>query len=85
MQLNSNDNNHTTSDGHGKDSSGISIANNLITDANLLSFSGSYQGPLYIIIDAIDKNLQPGKLHPMKIGKLIHSKVNDVTEIKAFQ
>jgi len=36
------------------------------------------------MVDAIDKNLQPGKLHPMKIGKIIHGKINGVTEIKAL-
>jgi hypothetical protein len=82
--INSIDNNHSTSYGHGNDSSGISIVNNSITDANLFSFSDSYQSPLYEIIDVIDKNLQPGKLHPMKIGKLIHGKVTGVTEIKAL-
>jgi len=55
MQLSSNDINHTILNGQGNDSSGISIANNPTTDANLLSFSDSYQGPLYIIIDTIDK------------------------------
>jgi hypothetical protein len=83
-QLNSSDNDHTISYDYGNDSSGISIVNNSITDANLLSFSDSYQSPLYVIIDAIDKNLQLGKLHPMKIGKLIHGKVIGVTEIKAL-
>ncbi|KAL4104694.1 hypothetical protein QTP88_019976 [Uroleucon formosanum] len=84
MQLNTNDNKQTTSDGHGNDSSGNAIVNNPIIDDNLLSFSDSYLGPLYIIIDAIDKNLHPGKLHPMKIGKLIHGKVAGVTEIKSL-
>jgi len=84
MQLNTNDNNQTTSDGHGNYSSDNVIVNNPIIDANLLSFSDSYLGPLYIIIDAIDKNLHPGKLHLMKIGKLIHGKVAGVTEIKSL-
>lgn len=38
----------------------------------------------YIIIDAIDTILHPSKLHPIKIDKLIHSKINDVPEIKSI-
>ncbi|KAL4084787.1 hypothetical protein QTP88_027690 [Uroleucon formosanum] len=84
MHLNHNDNNQTTSDDHGNDSSGNAIENIPIIVANLLSFSDSYLGPLYVTIDTIDKNLHLGKLHPMKIGKLIHGKVTGVTEIKSL-
>jgi len=58
--------------------------NNVIQDGdtNLLYFSSTYTGPIYIIIDTIDKNLHFGKLHPMKVGKLLYNQVCGVVEIR---
>lgn len=57
---------------------------NIINDSNLKSFPNSYVGPIYIIIDSTDINLHPGKLHPMKIGKLLHNSIKGITEIKSI-
>lgn len=55
---------------------------NITNDPNLLSFSNSCSGLIYVIIDSTDKSLHPGKLHPMKIGKLLHNLIKGITEIK---
>jgi len=52
------------------------------SDINLLSFFIFYSGPIHIIIDAVDKNLHFGKLHSMKVGKLLHNQAHGIVEIK---
>lgn len=41
-----------------------------------------YSGAVCVIIDSTDKKLHLGKLHPIKIGKLIYELVKGVTKIK---
>lgn len=51
--------------------------NNISNNTNLLRFSNSYSGPLFIIINSIDKKLHSIKLHPIQISKPLHKLVND--------
>lgn len=53
-----------------------------ITDNNLFSFSESYSCSIYIIINSTDTKLHPGKIHLIKISKLIHGLIKGMTKIK---
>lgn len=52
-------------------------------DINVQRFSDSFSGPIYVIIQSTNNSLNAGKLHPMKIGKLLHEVVHSIAEIKS--
>lgn len=53
-------------------------------DVNLKRFSNSFSGPVYVIIQSMDNSLNLGKLHPMKIGKILYKAVCGIAEIKSI-